>query len=216
MILLSAQLEALGTYIPDVIRSSSPSAAVLSDEDVGFHTALESQSPSNSPRKGQSGVLTINGVVPLTLTTPPILRGNSNKKKYTHPKGKAKITPPARRSLFASKTTFEALAALEIEDEDEVEDEEDQEALGTSIDFNSSAKPFSAPAQQVKKAKVSHVTAVGTQDPGTSATRAHKQNTGPEALMPPFNSDFWRVYANRLRVFGTKERFLELDPLRKL
>ena len=30
--------------------------------------------------------------------------------------------------------------------------------------------------------------------------------SGPEViLMPPFRSDFWRVYGNKLRVFGTKE-----------
>ena len=33
-------------------------------------------------------------------------------------------------------------------------------------------------------------------------------------LMPPFSSDFWRVYGNKLRVFGTVEGVCDLNPER--
>ncbi|KAI9702583.1 MAG: hypothetical protein M1836_001063 [Candelina mexicana] len=35
-------------------------------------------------------------------------------------------------------------------------------------------------------------------------------------LMPPFTSDFWRVYGNKLRVFGTVEGVCDLNPKRPL
>lgn len=34
---------------------------------------------------------------------------------------------------------------------------------------------------------------------------ASREKTEPMKLMPPFGSDFWRVYGNKLRVFGTVE-----------
>jgi poly(A)-specific ribonuclease len=37
-----------------------------------------------------------------------------------------------------------------------------------------------------------------------------------KTLMPPLESDFWKVYGNRLRVFGTDERVLDLDPTRSV
>jgi len=29
--------------------------------------------------------------------------------------------------------------------------------------------------------------------------------------MPPFTSSFWKVYGNKLRVFGTEERHIDLS-----
>jgi hypothetical protein len=51
-----------------------------------------------------------------------------------------------------------------------------------------------------------------TLDPSARSFKDQKK----DAFMPSFESDFWRVYANRLRVFGTEERVLELDPTRSL
>jgi hypothetical protein len=33
--------------------------------------------------------------------------------------------------------------------------------------------------------------------------------------MPSFEEDFWQEYGNRLRVFGTTETFMELNPERR-
>jgi hypothetical protein len=42
-----------------------------------------------------------------------------------------------------------------------------------------------------------------------------KGNTDKRVAMPALDSDFWKEYGNRLRVFGTFEAFLDLDPDRK-
>jgi hypothetical protein len=37
-----------------------------------------------------------------------------------------------------------------------------------------------------------------------------------EQQMPSFSDPFWKVYGNRLRVYGTAEAYVELNPNRKV
>ncbi|KAI9712040.1 MAG: hypothetical protein M1820_001749 [Bogoriella megaspora] len=55
--------------------------------------------------------------------------------------------------------------------------------------------------------------------PGASATKPltfnpvvySNRKVEPSKAVPPWNSDFWRIYANKLRVYGTKEEVCVLD-----
>ncbi|KAF2434576.1 CAF1-domain-containing protein [Tothia fuscella] len=214
MTLLSAKLEAAGTYIPDILGASILSPALpISDEDDAFHSALESL--SNSPQKHQQpgDMASIHGGVSLSLNTPSIYDDvamapiTTNKKK----KKKAKVEPSsliASKTRFASKTPYDLLSSLNIEDDPQPPtphwDQEEQMVQAPQRQ----SRTFTPGLNPTARTFANHTD--GIADGKGSSTRK-----GPDELMPPFESDFWRVYANRLRVFGTEERFLELDPQRE-
>jgi poly(A)-specific ribonuclease len=192
MILLSAKLEAAGSYIP------SPS--IISDDD-DYLTAPESGTPESYSKAATGGVsLTTNSEAPKqTLLTSPI----SKQKQKTKRKPFQSSPSTSSRSRFASQTPFEALDALTLE-----------ENADTRAHMNGAPLPGSAadvnPAQRSIAPSRSRVFTPG----GTLNPDAHSSNQKKDAdmLMPPFESDFWRVYANKLRIFGTEERLLDLDP----
>lgn len=107
--------------------------------------------------------------------------------------GSAKIT-----SRFATKTLFEALASA-VDDENNNDEEVEihgSAVVGSSFALDPSARPFPIT------------------DSGSHTAEQEETQAEQDAFMPPFTSDFWRVYANKLRVFGTVEGMLDLDPYR--
>ncbi|KAI9851225.1 MAG: hypothetical protein M1838_004237 [Thelocarpon superellum] len=46
---------------------------------------------------------------------------------------------------------------------------------------------------------------------GTPRRSAHGARLDPSHTMPPFQGEFWKVYGNKLRVFGTEEEVFDLD-----
>ncbi|KAI9713645.1 MAG: hypothetical protein M1812_006617 [Candelaria pacifica] len=54
------------------------------------------------------------------------------------------------------------------------------------------------------------------EDDGEKPQRMFLPAHDTTTLMPPFTSDFWRVYGNKLRVFGTVEGVCDLNPKRPL
>ena len=124
------------------------------------------------------------------------------------------VTPMAP-SRFATRTLYEALADMEdvtsvpsgalVKDDDSgiTEAEFSNVRAGASGLANPkvldpTASPFRHSADMEKEVRSKQV---------ERAREIDKQ-------MPPFDSGFWRVYANKLRIFGTVEGMLDLDPER--
>ena len=47
--------------------------------------------------------------------------------------------------------------------------------------------------------------------PSGQISKARGSTDGHPSLMPSFDSDFWKVYGNKLRVFGTREELCDLN-----
>ena len=109
---------------------------------------------------------------------------------------------PVEASRFATKTMYEALMS------DDATGTDDTTIVGSSFALNPNARPFPIAATE----GTSQARSPGSE--GKSKPNKHTQ-IKIDSVMPPFDSDFWRVYANKLRVFGTKEGLLDLDPQRK-
>jgi poly(A)-specific ribonuclease len=231
MILLSANLEAAGTYWKDAPLDSPVS---LSPDEEDYYTApdnFDGQSLSEGP----------DGNGPTPTADIPISRKSSGKGKK---KSKSKDHGPKEKSRFATKTSFDALRDdLSPPTADDLLNMTHQQLRPTpagpshrkasslnpkaaafgALPISKSTVPF-VPQQQSTTSKVQEwqETQEKQTQQETQATATNAQGKQPEEreareverLMPPFNSDFWRVYANKLRIFGTKETMLDLDPLR--
>jgi poly(A)-specific ribonuclease len=196
MILLSAKLEAAGSYIVN------PSMFSEADD---YHTAPESESSPSKPKAEVQGVggaisITTNSeALKQTLLASPI---SKQKRKF---KSKTPTHSTSTRSRFASQTPFEALNALTIEDES------DSHAHMNGAPLPRPAGNETSPSSSVAPPRSQVFTPSFALNPSAHPFNRRKD---ADALMPPFESDFWRVYANKLRIFGTEERFLDLDPTR--
>jgi poly(A)-specific ribonuclease len=202
MILLSTKLGAAGTYVPD---DSSRNPPPLTPNEEHKLTA----SPPPTPQQQDSG----GSFVDVRLSV-----GKVNKSSPRSPNGHSSKQSPAirtkSRSRFATKTLFEALASSSPSENDNDNDNDDEQAisatvLGSSFALNPAARPF--PVVSTGHAAVDVNTVTG--GPSRKGKEKRKE-LKPDALMPPFSSDFWSIYANKLRVFGTVKGMLELDPVR--
>ena len=127
--------------------------------------------------------------------------------------------PAMQTSRFATKTMYEALM-----DQNDAPGSEDTTIIGSSFALNPNARPFPI-ASAADGALESSSSSIPTPLTPTKKSKrgAFQDNTAPveggelkiDSVMPPFASDFWRVYANKLRVFGTVEGLLDLDPGRE-
>jgi len=205
MILLSAKLEAAGTYI------SSPTTL---SEEGDYLTAPEEV--AESPDSLDGGVLlSIDGKAPAQTIVAPPMSATSKSGSMRRKKRKAdQVTP---RTRFSSKTPFDALAGLTLDD--------DLDAQTNGVNLPSPFQPTTSSSSPTKPTALvstprfafnpnaspfpSEVTVGGI----TRAKQSETKEADP--AMPPFESDFWRVYSNRLRVFGTEERLFDLDPRRR-
>ncbi|KAF2808790.1 CAF1-domain-containing protein [Mytilinidion resinicola] len=207
MIRLSAKLESDGTYIEEVVLSDEDEwfeaseyitggvAPAIDDapspEEISLHGFRSVLKPANSTFSASNS--------PVPSPVRPQNPSGSNKKGK---KGKTgKLTGKAV-SRFGMATRFDQ---LRIEEEEEL---------------SSSSSPTQAQ-------KTPPVDEWGNQPDDGSSSRAWDvdepahDHEGPYALpkaeekapmvvMPQFGSAFWKVYGNKLRVFGTEEGVLEL------
>lgn len=122
------------------------------------------------------------------------------KKKKNNPKQAWEKSPPQTQaslpSRFAHPTAFDQLRDLARES-----DEEDV------IQFDD--LPISAPASAPVVADTDGVSEGGVVAPEDWNTPYWRREAG--RAMPRFDSDFWAVYGNKLRVFGTEEGVCLLD-----
>jgi poly(A)-specific ribonuclease len=118
------------------------------------------------------------------------------------------VSPPKVTSRFATKTLFDALADVDGHEEQNG----DTVIIGSSFALNPNARPF--PIVSVAVDGASDGAVLEASSPRKGAKKPKVSELKIDAIMPPFNTDFWRVYANKLRVFGTAEGLLDLDPAR--
>lgn len=154
------------------------------------------KSPKNKHKGGAivqtNAISPSKGVSPITASpTVGISSSDASQLQNKQQPSPAKVT-----SRFATKTLFEALASTGDDKDNNDEEDEDRKSavVGSSFALDPSARPFPIT------------------DSGSHAAVNEETTAERDAFMPPFNSDFWRVYANRLRVFGTVEGMLDLDP----
>lgn len=96
-------------------------------------------------------------------------------------KPKRKTKKPMERSAFSHATRFDVLGDLSSDEETMVE----QPSVAPRGGFGRATPMVREPPQPEPQPK-------------------------RDDMMPPFHSDFWRVYGNKLRVFGTVEGVCDL------
>lgn len=192
MILLSAKLEAAGTYVEDETTLSPRSS--------------NATSPPTTPSKKNE--------TPGTSLVSALM--NSTKAMQIDDTTASKTPSPMAKSRYASRTMFDALESTS-------DNQEASTIAGANFALNPTARPFPIAATGDGAAD----SPGGSSGKKSSSSRKSKEMKSPkgkgkvaekepvlDAQMPPFNTDFWRLYANRLRVFGTVEGLLDLDPMR--
>lgn len=113
---------------------------------------------------------------------PPDQRRPSNKASK---KTREKDVKPAQQSRYASANIFESLQAQPDEAQDSLQD--------------SDAEPRNSKSSSGRPTESKRVKGLATNG-----------RSGRADLMPPWHSTFWKVYGNKLRVFGTAEGVCEL------
>jgi poly(A)-specific ribonuclease len=261
MILLSAKLEAAGSYVrenPSESESDSYHTAVEpSIEDVEEVEAIDQQLGQGATKSGGPAT---NALQPdedrqhdaqqddaqqdIYEHSFSFSKKKKNKKKRRKASEGSDKTPTAPR--FAHKNPF---AQLEVDVKDASSTRSaDSHSSQTDSRRNSSEPSSMTPSLSIlvgaKSRKASSPIFTGTSSAPPSSSKPMKLQEAfalnPRAapffaprrsntigltdsnfagdiqpLMPPFDCDFWNVYGNRLRVFGTHETFVDLDPERE-
>lgn len=181
MLRLSSKLEAEGNYAE---RVDTPTQ-VIEQSMASASTQAQSQ-PSESSTLTWN---TANNADVVDSSTTPVAQENPvvavKKKKKRRGRGRFKKRAGSSSddpwtSRFSHDTMFDKLSNLSMEDSDKIESDEGA---------NDSPTPNTSPLSSEK-----HSTPVKDK----------------MAEMPPFNSDFWQIYGNKLRMFGTKEGVFHL------
>lgn len=196
MIRLSAKLEAAGTYVTE-----EDGQYETAPEDNGGVSVSASDSTDVDAQAGKPIPL-----IPASLQ-PTSLFGNREKKKKMKkkkPKASNDSSQGKGASRHASMNPFNSL--LDVGEEENLD-------LGDLVD----------PAKRVISTEAWSETqeAPNSEPPSWEVDESAQHTGGPYALpkikkkepmvvMPQFDSDFWRVYGNKLRVFGTEENVLAL------
>lgn len=217
MIRLSTKLEADGAYLADVSPPLSDDGAydtaqeVLSDEaPVDSATDLVTRAiASNGSLVGTSMPLA-QAVAPLEDTEEAQSKradGKKSKKKNKKKKKGSQSSETAAKgsgtkpSMFSHNNIYEQLAAVDLDGEDAKSDGEAVQGEGSL-------------SEEADKAQIETFERNGTTYYAYAAAPPGVENAqGVEkemTWMPPFDSDFWRVYGNKLRVFGTEESVWKL------
>ncbi|KAK0647316.1 Uncharacterized protein DIS24_g7816 [Lasiodiplodia hormozganensis] len=233
MIRLSTKLEHDGAYLKDVSLADS-------DDDEAYDTAeeiLPDRSGSPPLSTPNQGMITLDGVT--ELLTPAITPGvdgdqtalmqevapladtDTAQKKASRKKKKKKggqtNTNTKSSSMFSSKNKFEQLAIADTESEGEmadVESEKEEDAEATSESLQNDLLSKRPEKSQVEAVQWGGTTYYSYENEGAApqSSTVNREATEPMTLMPPFETDFWRVYGNKLRVFGTTESVWKLRP----
>ncbi|KAG9953643.1 CAF1-domain-containing protein, partial [Aureobasidium melanogenum] len=135
-----------------------------------------------------------------------------SKKKKKNKKSKATApTPPAHQGgRFAHATAFDQLQdTLDVSEEDELKAPEVLEFDALPSEDAHASDPVVADTDGISD---SHVGAAWDTIPVlATAEISNRDEREVGTVMPSFNSGFWKVYGNKLRVFGTQEGVAVLD-----
>jgi len=187
MIRLSAKLECAGTYSSGLVPSDDDLPYETAPEDNGgvslraeYGTGLAKQTASKDAKSGA-----LSPVIGVNGVSVPLVPSSVGPQGASGKKKKKKKTTPEKTkdqasSRFATRTMFDQLR---------IEEPEELEPNHTSPSWD-----VDGPAQSYEGLY----------------PLPEKEKKAPMVVMPPFDSDFWRVYGNKLRVFGTEEGALEL------
>ncbi|KAK4951707.1 hypothetical protein LTR28_006760, partial [Elasticomyces elasticus] len=231
---LSAKLEAAGSYIE--APHSAPSSTKVTEGNKSANDPPTSTSPAHSsPDQGGVSLLASisDGVKNLLQAPVQAVAGASGEAPPAKPKKKAAnrkrgkkkksdgvVVPasspssPSSRSRFTSANPFDRLsedvgsAAADLNpvaDTDGAEPAEELE-LGSSVRLRHEGAEEVAPPAAAAHGRPRRAKKAKGEEWGCESRRV------PGGSMPPFGTDFWRVYGNRLRVFGTLEGVCELGP----
>ena len=232
MILLSAKLEAGGTYISPAVANSNSEAYATAPEEVGGVSLQANLTPieESGEIRGLTSTPSSSNQVDAVAVKKRKKKNNNKKTKPTSSAGPS--------SSFASANLYATLEQLTL---DEAENKPTSIREAAPI-----REPTSPPTSKLKEstpwvAETPNSTlsfvANGTTyyvpaspnfnqprpDPSTSifgkspvirivglGKNTQQEQGQPLALMPPYESDFWRIYGNKLRVYGTEEQVLVL------
>ena len=231
---LSAKLEAQGSYIEDMGQPAGAEEQITPIDEGGgvkLNGGAQTFTPGGSSKttpKAAALSSTISGLKDLVLapvkaitqsgTAPPApatssienksLTQNSASEKSSA-RGKAKknknevhtvSTSITSGGRFAHGNAFQSLSDATTEDDGE-------DAVLQFEDLPSSTGPVVSNTDGQIDAEEARGYAV------TVDSLGGPQKREPMQLMPRFDSDFWKVYGNKLRVFGTQEGVCILDSL---
>ena len=218
---LSTKLEAAGTYIEDDSEPSSPDEA--GGVTLNGGAARFTPGDQNLPNRAASTLSSaIGGLRQLVSAPLKVLSGDgghsmqadeaktdvaaksktgaSSKRKNQGLEGESTAkSEPQQSGRFAHATVFDQL-------QNTVDEESEEEEILQFDDLPSSTATASAPVAAdtdgISDNRV-RVTAADWETP-------YWRREGGRA-MPRFDSDFWGVYGNKLRIFGTQEAVCLLD-----
>ena len=132
---------------------------------------------------------------------------NKKKKSTNKAKSATPSTPAAQLNRFAHATAYDQLQdTLETSEDDTTEEVLQFDAL-PSEDAHAS-NPVVTDTDGVSDPRLATGTAWEDMPEGSWDMASTRK---PGTVMPGFDSDFWKVYGNKLRVFGTQEGFAVLD-----
>jgi poly(A)-specific ribonuclease len=202
MIRLSAKLEAKGVHIDSDSSGASYSTAPEDLLNKSNYTdqqqpPLESpQSAANEIKEPSSNDMQQhehdNGGLGFAQPQVVAQKSRRNKRKRVKSSSARKAAPTSvATARYAHTTIFDQLRDLSLHSADD----ETQTAEETAKAPESKRPTWDAPIEP--KAQELYL--------------ADPIQRGPMQLMPPFGTQFWRVYGNKLRVFGTVESVLKLD-----
>jgi poly(A)-specific ribonuclease len=209
MIRLSAKLDAEGTYIGGIPSDDEQNYVTAPEDNGGISLDAEDGTTFGkklrqvsrlvpeynikaSPNAASSTYSASNWLVPSSVGPP----SKKKKKKATSKKSQDK-----NGSRFASPTMFEG---LRIEEAEELEAEDSAAAWQSRLTVETEAQSVSGSGPLSWDLDVP-----ATDSLGPYALPEIKKKEAM-VMMPQFDSDFWRVYGNKLRVFGTEENVLAL------
>ena len=207
LIRLSTKLEALGSYVD--VRTTMDQDG---DSDDGYTTAQEDANItslfSNSLSIASGAMANVKNTLLGASSNMNVFPADASTKKKRKNKKKKAVSKTVSR--FSQANVFDKLQNLP-DDPDGAETEEE------TLPDTSFAKDTPVPTASVlhpdvitaPKERVPNI----PEAPGRTFVPAQLSNRDVKlsTTMPPWKSDFWRIYMNKLRVFGTEEEVCILD-----
>ncbi|KAI9691521.1 MAG: hypothetical protein M1822_007592 [Bathelium mastoideum] len=214
---LSARLEALGCYNVATTKGDQETTAssndLASDEvldedsDTGYVTAKEESSLADLLSGGLSkaGNAVSNVKTSLLGTSNAIVSPTGGpKKKKKKGKGRKKKSSAPAGSRFSQPTAYDQLQNMPEEDPEP----EGEEAVAPDTSFE---KDTQGPVPSDGNLGKTPLTEQAISEASQTAVREFTaeqlsfRELEPSRKIPDWDSDFWRIYENKLRVFGTEE-----------
>lgn len=229
MIRLSTKLEAEGAYLEDVSPSLSNEEGEEEEEEsyvtAPEDTVSDGRASPHVPKNSQ-GIISVNVDGTTELTTPPMAFSedwNTNGAPLAHEGAPPDNTEPTRRkkanrkkhkdgksnghdsgsptknngsgSKFTHKNMFAQLMDLDGDDED------DEGGTGSLLRGGSGKQPVAT----IKRDGTTYYTYEPAESKMDKDAEVDREGTEQMTWMPPFESEFWQTYGNKLRAFGTQE-----------